>query len=416
MGVFMKQTQCKGKKFGAFINSIVVFILLYFSSSYYALIINTNGVRNIAIQLIAVIFCFAGIILPNTKIIVQKSFLPAVIVFLFFPIIDIVFRGYSERQIVVVAVCVTALMLVLALDFKTFMETYSKVMFFLALFSIVCFFIGIIAPAVINAFPYIGYRGGLDLHNCFFSVGTTGAIQFQRNYSIFWEPGANQTFLIIALFYEIFGQTKEPSIKRILFFSFAIMTTVSITGYLAMILLFFAATGKNTKKELPLSTRKITIMRVSLVLFLIVVVLFVPDTTRTNLLTKISIFINPSLSTGSAAAASATARYIAVIIPFKYFVHNPVAGIGLNAFDAVNINECGSLATCTQINWLTAYGVVWAGLLLVGFYKLSKRYTTGVSAIVVFVAFMITIFSESYITSIIVYAISLYAYKDFDLV
>lgn len=122
---------------------------------------------------------------------------------------------------------------------KKFWTAYINCIIFLATLSLIAFvwfnFLRSIIPISILT------RYTLDngkLYNMGFALFKTFSyFPLARNHSIFWEPGAYQFFLNIALFINTYYQKKLFTKKNIILIV-SVFTTFSTTGYLVMLLIF----------------------------------------------------------------------------------------------------------------------------------------------------------------------------------
>ena len=121
----------------------------------------------------------------------------------------------------------------LTVKFKTFVEYFNKVLLFLAIFSLVFFFIGLkykgvmIYTSSFNSVNDISYRSVLDLYFGY-------VIQFDRNCGPFWEPGIYSLVLIIGIVFELLIK-KKPNLIYILVFAGTIISTLSTSGVILLV-------------------------------------------------------------------------------------------------------------------------------------------------------------------------------------
>ena len=119
-------------------------------------------------------------------------------------------------------------------------EIYNKYIVFLAAVSLVIFPLILINQDLPLAFPQFEQYGN-TYHNLFFYIASYyegEVVGHNRNQSIFWEAGAFQSLLSLALFFEIYYFKKIRRIN-IGILIVAILTTQSTTGYLILSGFFF---------------------------------------------------------------------------------------------------------------------------------------------------------------------------------
>ena len=151
---------------------------------------------------------------------------------------------------------VTALTVAATVDYQSFKRTYIKIMFVLASISIVAFAVSQIYPNIIYYFKKTDAIASLCYYNAYVYifpgvVGYSRDIVFNRNLGIFWEPGAYQAFLNLALLFLLDGDEKifsnRTSKMYLAVFVFTIFTTFSTTGYLVLALIAVAYWNKIKK-------------------------------------------------------------------------------------------------------------------------------------------------------------------------
>lgn len=131
------------------------------------------------------------------------------------------------------------------IDLKKFEEIYLRIMFLIALFSL-CTFVVV---------HYLGI-GHVTLINGFYMFGPFNMqIYVHRNSGIFWEPGAYQLFLSLALFikmknckWDLFYDKK--SFIEVVVLVITILSTQSTTAYIEFALIFIAYLHANWGKML----------------------------------------------------------------------------------------------------------------------------------------------------------------------
>ena len=214
----------------SFLNPILVYLLIFVSGS----VVFKQGSDKYLI-LAFFISLLAWYLFADRKI--NDRFIIYVCVFAGFLV---TISLYTEGSLGLGSVISTVLRLLIAyLILKTvgckFVDTYINVVVFLAGFSLFGYLTDTFSlfDSVIHKLPQIGgggngYEGMLFVYRRHYSG-------WGRNASIFFEPGAYQIFLNIALFMILFVKTKFSGMRRLLYSSIllvALVTTSSTTGYL----------------------------------------------------------------------------------------------------------------------------------------------------------------------------------------
>ncbi len=139
-------------------------------------------------------------------------------------------------------------------DIQTFCHYYVNILAFLAMISVVLFFFLLHNTALLNLFSQIPgstmvveEQGPRTYVNIFFvytymvtyGFGESYASAFDRNNGIFWEPGAYQFFLLLALILlNEFENNKERRLFLNIIFFITLATTGSTTGLITLIIIF----------------------------------------------------------------------------------------------------------------------------------------------------------------------------------
>lgn len=117
------------------------------------------------------------------------------------------------------------------IDRNMFILSYINIMKYLCILSLVVYLTSKFIPR--EVFPFFREELlGTDIfkytfyHSWGWGIGTT------RNSGIFWEPGAFQCFINLALIFELFGERKSKF--NIILFIITILTTQSTSGYIIM--------------------------------------------------------------------------------------------------------------------------------------------------------------------------------------
>lgn len=165
---------------------------------------------------------------------------------------------------------------------KEFRDSFIYLVVFLAFMSLIMYTLGVVSPELIYIFPS---KFVPDVNNryYYFAVFHTyisfydNSFLLFRNNGLFWEPGAYQSILNVALYFLLFTKVNiSPKWKKIAIaiLVVTILTTGSTTGYilLIMILLFFVLSSKSGLRNmfmiimlLIISSILVTILNVDIV-------------------------------------------------------------------------------------------------------------------------------------------------------
>lgn len=133
----------------------------------------------------------------------------------------------------------TAFALVHIVPFKSFVEHYTSIIYFVAISSLIAQYV--LFP-VVDVLPGFLFSRFINLAGVpFINMRIAYLIDFPhflRNLGIFREPGVYQIFLNFALMLELyFNSTVRINFRRVLVFMITIFSTFSIPGYIAALLL-----------------------------------------------------------------------------------------------------------------------------------------------------------------------------------
>ena len=119
--------------------------------------------------------------------------------------------------------------------------SYVNWMFWISIVSLICFAMSLLLPGLVYAIPMKMSENGY-FYSIFYTWGWdnygTGLYLLNRNCGPFWEPGAFQGFLVVALLMCVkFGNYIKAIDKKILVLLVTLLTTLSTTGLLLFVLI-----------------------------------------------------------------------------------------------------------------------------------------------------------------------------------
>ena len=299
---------------------------------------------------------------------------------------------------------VTALCCRSVIGFDDFKRCYIKVMKVLCCISLVCFLLYLLIPQLNNIMVTTN-AGGVVFSNLIIYVNSSKAV---RNMGMFWEPGAFQTFISVALLFELLGE--KPSTKNVIIFSACIITTFSTTGYLSLALVFLIAmlNGKNADNK-----SRVVIIVCAVIALLIINMNkdFFFSTSKSSVFGKIITFFNRDYGSNK-RVTSASVRYNAVVMAVEAFFKSPIYGWGYKGLNELLYDYTLGMNTCTFANWFAVYGALFGIVMTVGFVKLSFTLANNkLQAIMILIFFFIITMSENYVNNASIIILALYGYK-----
>ena len=276
----------------------------------------------------------------------------------------------------------------LSVPFKTFIKYFNKTLSFLAILSLIMFFMTLQAgrmPFYTSTFNSVNeacYRSFLDLY---FRIDVGNP----RNYGPFWEPGIFSLVLIIGIVFELLGKDR-PNWINVLIYSATIFTTLSTSG---MILLTFCLPLYFGKKKHRYPFYISLVISAALVWFFI----YLGDPTH-----KVPFFseVFSKLFNNSSQAGSFKTRLDSPIYGGVLFLESKGLGFGPNLFDALYLElklngETTSIAQTSTFGWLIgSFGILGCYFIIVFiialFWYFFKRYNLRTALLVVAFTLVVT--------------------------
>ena len=188
-------------------------------------------------------FCFLFyikllIIKPKIKIRKMQLLILTILVILIF-ITMLINQDFSGGHIYILMLLVMAFMLSQMITFNEFVEASIKCIFFLAVYSLICYAL----RPVIFKFRYFIPHFYNSANMPYFHLGASVIVDmpsYNRLFGIFRESGVYQIFLNIAIILELFIRkgNKRPVYIFILYIT--VLLTFSTGGYIASLMIFIA--------------------------------------------------------------------------------------------------------------------------------------------------------------------------------
>ncbi|MGO4347332.1 O-antigen ligase family protein [Paenibacillus sp. MCAF9] len=375
------------------INYLIVFFVLYLSSSFYALSI--PGFINIILM---ALICILSIFVNFKDIIIKVN---SLFFFIFIVTNSAITYWINDEDVYNYAIFLifflAAYLIYLTVSMKEFILIYSDIMYFLCTFSIFTFIILFVAPSIFNFFPEVHNSANLKVSNVFFSV-VHKSDYFNSNFGMFWEPGAFQTFINLALFIELFVH-KETRVNRMIIYLITVFTTFSTTGYIGaflLIVLFLLRKKSNIKEELK-KRRKIIVLIIILVVIIILVFGILPDHIKFKVFGKLEILIKPQSETVNADYSSTIVRLKSINYPLEAFIKNPMFGVGFDKLYKSAIDNAYFMVTSTPVNWFALFGIFAGATFNICLFKWTNLVRGGILFKICLCAFLLIIIaSENY--------------------
>ncbi len=338
-------------------NIVLVYLMIYFSSSF-SLSAYSGSTR---IFLYVILFALIAL-----NYYFYKGYLcvKSGVVFLL-PLIGVLsylFNGEDIKQFeLLLGYYLVSFAFVLYLDFDKWCEAYLSTIQFIAFLSIILYFTSIALPSFNEVLPTTVNSRGLSTKTIFFSLTPING----RNLGIFWEPGAFQIYLMIAIIIEYFNYGLYRH-SRLAVLLVADILTFSTTAFVSIgVLIILILTNETIENRLRKGIGVSSIVVVLVILFILYITEKAQIDIYTTVFGKIDRYQADPTSYGTAAV-----RFNSFIKGLEVFVQNPILGVGTTKLiDTFMSCYKNSMTTCTYINWFANSGVFYGTIMVVGVCK-----------------------------------------------
>lgn len=234
----------------------LIIVLIFINNDAFFFAFNSDSINSIprymAILICAILFLRAVVRKKRISIGLLAPYLTVV----FFVIVSSYRNNdFINRTLATIVFVTEGMLLAWNYSFHDIFKKYEKVMYFLAISSIVIWIIAELVPDIIRAFPLVSPNSAriynLFIGGVFDQFFLSGRLI--RSNSIFWEAGVFQIYLNIALAYNLIVKQKID-VKKSIIYVIAILLTFStasvvITSLLFGIYIFFKKADGDEKNK-----------------------------------------------------------------------------------------------------------------------------------------------------------------------
>lgn len=389
---------------------ISIFLLLFLSSGFSVLNDIISSTVTIALWFFLLLLC---VLLPDkSRMGGGKILIPMGLITLTFCLTSFLVEDPLFEIIANVFTFVVAFAFVSSIDFSSFKESFGDVLKILCVISLIGFFSISFIPFFKQLLsPFLTQNASGSFYYNFFIYAHPDS--FNRNQGMFWEPGAFQVFINIALFFEL--RKPLPKLFNILLYITSVITTFSTTGYIAMVIIFIVA----------FSNKSVALKRTRKVVFRIVPVLIILVVFYSSALTSTSDYSTFGKLHGFREeqawdrdnvdkATSTTVRWYSIVMAIDAFFEKPLTGWGSSGLAERNFEYTLGMNTCTFLNWFAKYGIIYGIVMLIGFIDLCYilGYDIGKKGrFLLFLFFFIVTISEEFSRNAFFLVLCFYGYQ-----
>lgn len=316
--------------------------------------------------------------------------------------------------IFVIGGILTGFLLTQLLSYHEFITSYLRVMRLICSLSLIVFVLNSISNSALSFVPTIGLRSGREVKDLFFTVFLNDAT-INRNYGIFWEPGAFQTFITLAMLFSLLSyKSNDKLFQRVfdfcLFFA-AMVSTKSTTAYIILIFLLLLIVLLGYKKLKMIYPQHLSIYW-RIVFLTTIVVGFVALVWGQPYFMQVFGKLRGVFDSAVKTNYSTQVRINALYYPTKAFFSAPLTGLGFEKFNKLASEYADSMLTFTLINWFALYGLLFGAICSKLYFKsvLKMASNQGILAkLIILIIMILMVISESYTYNPIMFALMFYS-------
>lgn len=384
-------------KLNIFWDYILIYLLLLFSAGFFF----RHQYNRLTIPLYLILLLFT-IIKRGVKL--KGDILVPTIVLIMLIMVTAFFTSFGDykRYVFYIISTIIAYLITQIFSYRKIYRIFSNLLYYICIASIVGWFLVEFTPSVLELlFPKLTNTVGYDAYYLVLTMlNVPSYMGFEnRAMGIFWEPGAFQTMIVIALIGDMFVNNNVKIHRRYIVFFLALVLTKSTTGYLCL----FMLTAIVLVKE-----NKISVFQIIL-FFLAIVTVFIlfefkdrlPRFLYFTIFEKIEALLDyrPGAKIGDVPAMkTAYVRMDSIYYPFIEFLKSPIWGIGLSGYDRISdMIGYRNMATFTPINYFAYFGIFYAYVSIHGFWRTIKRIDTNrLNKILIVLLIIIAVASEDF--------------------
>lgn len=342
----------------------LVFLVVFCSHD--TLLFGTNADNRFILIRKAVPFLLVVCLLLLQPVIrIKKNALIKFLIVFILPIVSCFVNGEDMNNYIYrAAIMLCAMLFVLADEKDWFYQAYSRILFFLSIWSIGTYLVRVFLPGILYAFPTVYNTSGASFHFLLFSTVNTGLHNgLVRNSSIFREPGAFCVMLTVAILIEM-GILRKMRPRYLVVYAAAMITTYSTAGYIILALLFVYYLFFERK------------VRYKGVLIAVLAVIVVFMATQTDLLSAEGAIFE-KFKKGSNSYGSWLARLTSITTSLEITLRNPLCGIGRYALYDMVLAQTGVYRAVDNTNTImvgfAAYGLLFGMMISWGCWRFVRR-------------------------------------------
>ena len=293
-----------------------------------------------------------------------------------------------------------------AFTFKQITKTFTKIMLFVTLVSLVGYALAN-STNILNILPRFKNINGVE-----YAIGIV--FNFitmipERNCGIFWEPGIFATYLILAIVFEILAmrhnsESKKKNIIHIVIFAIGLLTANSTAGFLLgviCVLFFFVShNAMNKKTQMLLNLFSIGLLVLSLIAL----------ANLDSIIMNTALINNKYIAKLLSSNLEESARVTVVWHNLEVFFNNFLCGAGIYEVSLLDV-QFADISTVTYI--LSVFGVLgltYIGCIIKGVFQ--QKNINAYSKLIVFVVLIAVTSKEPHLEMLFTWILIFALLKD----
>ena len=383
-----------------FIDYILVYLLIFISNAY--VLSQYSGTIRMMMYLILISILILSNI--NNVIIKRKCFIIYCVVMSNIIITVLINSEDAEQMLLNISLFSVAYVYATIYDYDRFIIIFVQIIYFLSVVSLILYFMTLIAPEIVMKLPSEYNIQGKPVYNMFFSTININNYLI-RNQGIFWEPGAFQTFINLALIFNLF-YFKDIKIRNIIILTITLFTTYSTTGYIVgsgILMVFLINSRKNIRDNKSKNINSIMIIMVVIFISMAYAYMIIPEAAKYQLFGKLSAYLD-NINDGDVTSTSI--RIDAIKTSLKYFIKRPLFGNGNIGMRNIAFESGYKMNTATMLNWFSMFGIIMGTIMNYGIYRMTNYFSVCTKMkIILWLLIIMSFMSEDYVRnpSIIVF-------------
>lgn len=306
--------------------TLIIFLLLaiLLKSSAISICFDLSNICRFVLLILIVLFIFINKGKISLKLI-KKNSTALFLILTSLPsfIKNFSFIGFSQWESYFTAV-LYAFFLVLVSEKKQLFKTYVKVMFYISIFSLICYMLFVITGLPVDWMPLITKTTDSNIQYRSLILYNIWTTEFTRNCGPFWEPSIYAAYLVFALILRLFWLEPDKNSKiEIIILFITIISTSSTGGYILLLLTILMYIWKRQFHSF---------IAIIITLSIALIIVFFGQNILNWLVTiNYDIFIK---ITEFKTMGTTTTRMVSIATNLAIWINNIFVGVGFGGIDA----------------------------------------------------------------------------------